>query len=198
MAQTRHVAPILGCYALCIVGLSAQQVLARGFYAMGEVRIPIGIGLFAMLVFAVFARIFPSVGYGGAIGLSLAAAVAVNCLGFLMWFFLKVKLGGWDDGATLQTLWKSSVAGVAAYFGAFYTAHFLLPFMVQAGLDSKMTPTIVKYAVRGGETAFAAAVGIVLFIGVGAALKLREVDAVTSRFSRRKLKSAPASGIDDK
>jgi putative peptidoglycan lipid II flippase len=192
-ADSKDVAPVLGCYAFCIVGLGAQQVLARGFYAMGEFVAPIIIGIVAMIVFAIMTQLVPASGAQGAAGLAVAAAIAVTILGALLWISLKSKLRGWDKGATSRTFIKSLVAGAACYQATLVTARLCFVFTTAAHLDQASTHSVLKYAARGGVVGVAAIVGTLAFVVVGAVIGLREVDAVKNRFSRRRPDFVPAS-----
>jgi putative peptidoglycan lipid II flippase len=183
-SDTLRVAPVLGCYSLCIVGLGAQQVLARGFYAIGDVKPPIFVGLGAMALFAVLAKVIPLF-VAGAGGLALAAAGAVSVLGLALWLALRRKLGGWDGGATETVLLKSVAAGVVAYWAALFLAQSALQGAARFGLDSETASAMVKYGTRCAICAIAAGGGAAAFVIVGAALHIGELGFITNKLKRR-------------
>jgi putative peptidoglycan lipid II flippase len=167
--DTQFTATVLGCYAFALLGLSVQQFLARGFYAMQDNSTPIGIGLGSMVVFLVLAAFFTWVKPGGAASLALSAAFAITLLSAWMWGKLIDRFGGWDQGATVQVLWKGAVAGVAAFVAAFG---------VQAALAGYGKLGAVL-ALVGGTV-----VGAFLFVFVASLLELAEIDAVTAKLGR--------------
>lgn len=183
--DTAIVAPVLGCYALCVLGLGAQQILARGFYAIGDVRPPIFIGLGAMALFAVAARLITAF-IPGASGLALAAAVAVTVLGFSLWWALRVKLGGWDEGATAVTLAKSAAAALASYGATYLVGQTGLHMISAAHLDEASANVLLKYASRGAVVGIGAVCGALVFVILGSILRLNELRFITAKFSKRK------------
>jgi len=190
--DTKIVAPVLGCYALCIVGLGAQQVLARGFYAMGETKTPIVVGIVAMLIFAAMAKILVFL-VGGASALALAAAIAVTVLAISLWLALRAKLGGWDEGQSETALLKAICAGIAAYFAALYAARLGFVLVNALSWNAENTNAILKYSARGAVAALGAVAGSIAFIVIGAVLRLKELDFLTGKLSRKKPKAAPTS-----
>lgn len=118
--DTQMTALVLGCYGLCLPGLGAQQFLARGFYAIGDTKTPVLIGVGAMIAFCVFGLVFTYAIPLGAPGLAVAAAISVSLLSLAMGAALRAKLHGWDDlpNATRDTILKSLVAAVTVYFVA--------------------------------------------------------------------------------
>lgn len=124
-ADTRSTALVLVCYCGGIAGLGAQQFLARGFYALGDTRAPITIGLASMAIFAALGATLMRLG-AGAPGLAVAASVAVTILGVWMWLALRARLGGWDGGHTRYVLLKGLLASVVVYFTVFNMQSFYL------------------------------------------------------------------------
>ncbi len=170
---TAHTAPVLACYALCIVGLGAQQLLARGFYAMGQTRPPIIAGIVSVLVFCALA--FASLNLAPAAwSLALCAAIATSLLSVLMARALRQTWGGWDNGATIRVL----VCGGAAAFAAFAASSAVVAVFTRAATIGK---TADVFAIVSGST-----VALGIFILVASLFHLPELDALTSRFRRKK------------
>ena len=169
--DTKYTAPVLGCYALCIVGLGAQQVMARGFYALGETRPPVIIGLGAMAVFGILASILRAP--LGASGLALAASVAVSLLAVAMWFSLRSRLSNLNGGAILEALWKGSLAAIAAYYAAFIMARWGIQWITAHGLDSAASPDVPKFAARAIVLCVGAAIGIAAYLLCARLLRLQ-------------------------
>jgi putative peptidoglycan lipid II flippase len=120
LEDTKITAVVLLCYGLCLPGLGAQQFLARGFYALGDTKTPVIIGVGAMIAFCAFGLVFTYTIPLGAPGLAIAAAISVSLLSLAMGAALRAKLHGWDEkpNATRDTILKSLVAAVAVYFVA--------------------------------------------------------------------------------
>jgi peptidoglycan biosynthesis protein MviN/MurJ (putative lipid II flippase) len=79
-ADTDATTNVLLWYSLGIVGLSAQQMLARGFYARSDTKPPIYMGLAAMAMFCALGVLMMRTEQGAA-GLALAASLALTVLG---------------------------------------------------------------------------------------------------------------------
>mgnify|MGYP002778840754 CR=1 FL=1 len=82
-------AQILMLASLCLPGLAAQQLLARGFFALGDTKTPAIAGAISMALFGVLCAIFWSM---GTFGVTLASVVSVSVLALLLWRGLSRKL----------------------------------------------------------------------------------------------------------
>ncbi len=78
--------------ALSLPGLGAQQLIARGFYALGDNATPVKAGAGAMLLFGILALVSNALGWG-TLGVTGASVVAVSLLGAILWKQLQKKLG---------------------------------------------------------------------------------------------------------
>lgn len=85
-------ARVLMVTALALPALGAQQLLARGFFALGDNKTPVIAGLGAMLLFGVLAFVF-SLLHLGAIGVTMSSVIAVSVLAAVLWKQLEKKLG---------------------------------------------------------------------------------------------------------
>jgi putative peptidoglycan lipid II flippase len=178
-ADTLFTARVLVCYSLGIVGLGVQQMLARGFYAMQETRAPVVAGIVAMILFFALGA-FLTFGLGlGASGLALAASVATTALGGWLWFGLRRKFGRWDEGATLQLLWKGSLAAVVAYVVAIAINYSLST--VANGFSGA-----TKYSVIFATVTFASLGALAAFVATASVLRVKEVGFITAKLKRRK------------
>ena len=175
--DTIATARVLACYAVGLVALSAQQILARGFYALGRTREPLVLGGGAMLLFAVLGLASNAM-KGGAAGLALAASLSICALALGLAVQLKKVLGGWDAGKTVATLAKSALAGVAAW-GIAATIAWLLG-------DIASGQGAMKFGINGALLLVASLLGAGVFVAVGAMLQLNEASLVAKKFARGK------------
>jgi putative peptidoglycan lipid II flippase len=165
--HTDLVALALICYTPGLLALSAQQFLARGFYAIGDTRTPTVAGALGIAVFFVSAFVALGVARAGGTAAPLLAAcssLAVGVIAIAMGRALGRKLGGWDGGRTGQVLARGGAASVAAFVAAF-------------GLAS-VVPTALGAFLCG------AVAGTFVFVLVGSALKLEEISAVTDKLGK--------------
>lgn len=88
-------AQVLMLAALALPGLGVQQILARGFYALGDTKTPTVAGIAAMVGFGVLAFVFRFLPapLGGTLGVTLASTVATTVLAAVLWKGLEKKLG---------------------------------------------------------------------------------------------------------
>jgi putative peptidoglycan lipid II flippase len=178
--DSKKTAAVLFCYAFALIGLGAQQLLARGFYATQSTRAPVFLGVVAMLIFCGLGSYMSFVHPLGAVGLAVAAVIAVTLLSFLMWVFLRAKLGGWDDGATLNTIVKGGLASTAAYLATLWAARGA-DWLVNYGFDFPAAHASVKILARLGIIAVGATAGAVAFILVAIVLRVPELGSLMRR-----------------
>jgi putative peptidoglycan lipid II flippase len=169
-ADTVATTNVLLWYSLGIVGLSAQQMLARGFYARSDTKPPIYMGLAAMAMFCALGVLMRT--DQGAPGLALAASIALSMLGAWMWISLRVRLGGWDDGATTKVLWKGALAAAATYAVAVAAAQTGGALSEMNGFDNATAPALVKAAARLGVLALGTVAGAGTFLIAAKVLRL--------------------------
>lgn len=179
-ADTNATTNVLLWYSLGIVGLSAQQMLARGFYARGDTKPPIYMGLAAMAMFCALGVLMMRTEQGAA-GLALAASLALTVLGVWMWISLRVRLGGWDDGATTRVLWKGSLAAGASYAVAVAVVNVSNALVATNGFDLSTTPALIKYIARFGVLMIGTLGGVGTFL-------------IAAKILRLALRGASASG----
>jgi putative peptidoglycan lipid II flippase len=170
-ADTDATTNVLLWYSLGIVGLSAQQMLARGFYARSDTKPPIYMGLAAMAIFCAMGVAVTRAEQGAA-GLALAASVALSVLGAWMWLSLRSRLGGWDNGATTNVLWKGTLAAVATYAAAVAVVHITNVLVTENGFDADTTSALVKFAARFSVLTLGTLAGVGTFVAAAKILRL--------------------------
>ncbi len=185
-ADTKVTSTVLLCYAFGIVGLSVQRLLARGFYAMGETKAPVVIGVAAMAWFAVtaygiiqFTANSPDLKAFAPAALALNAALSINLMALWMGFVLQKRLGGWDLGETKEALWKGALASLAAYFVALVVAKLGFYFMTFSPISNAAGG--IKLMAKAALFCAASAAGGGAFLVAAALLRLREVENLTRR-----------------
>jgi putative peptidoglycan lipid II flippase len=90
-ADASLTAKVLMVTALSLPALGAQQLLARGFFALNDNRTPVIAGLGAMLLFGVLAILFSALHAGALV--TAASVIAVSVLAAVLWKALEKRLG---------------------------------------------------------------------------------------------------------
>ena len=184
LRDTLETAPVLLCYALCVTGLGAQQILARGFYASGDTKKPVIIGLAAMGLFAFTAflsmTIWPlnnasqvlAAGFlsSGAARLAFCAALAAAFLGVAMYRSLGARLGGWEASGLTAIVGKSLVCALLCFIVAQVAGDWGLGW--EARHLAAKSSEILVYFVRGLIVLIGTICGASTFISCAKLLKL--------------------------
>ncbi len=89
--DARLTSQVLMVTALSLPALGAQQLLARGFFALDDNKTPVLAGLGAMLLFAVLA-LASGVLHGGTLGVVGASVASICALAFILWRGLSKRL----------------------------------------------------------------------------------------------------------
>lgn len=171
-ADTKFTSGVLFFYAAGLIGLGAQQFLARGFFAMNDARTTVTIGVLSSLLFAVIAFIVMQGDYG-APGLAFGATLAITGLAGLMAHWLTQKLGGWDERQTARVLVKAMIAGTICYFVTLYMQRWLGAAV--SILDTAERRAIVKLLVRAAVVCGGSVVGILTFGLTAGVLGIKEL-----------------------
>lgn len=79
-------------YAFALPGLGAQQLLARGFYAIRDQKTPVVAGVGASFLFLAAGALAIRIGWGAS-GLAGAAVIAITLLAAVLWKGLSRRLG---------------------------------------------------------------------------------------------------------
>lgn len=174
--DTQNVAYALLFYAPGIWGMSVQQIVSRGYYALQEAITPLLIGVCSIMVYIVSAKIFlPLLGYGGpALASSLAALVSAA----LLTSILHKRLGGIEDKRSLFTFLKCAAATVVLGVVCWCSSQFLECYL----------PIRYKWA-QIAQVLISLALGVGVYAPLLVLLRVSEVDIVWERV-RRKLHRA--------
>lgn len=104
-------------YTTGLVGHAAVEILSRAFYALHDTKTPVGVGMAAMGLNAVFsfgfAGIFSSLGWMPHGGLALANSLATALEAIVLVILMRRRLNGMDGGHLLQGIGQFSLATLA-------------------------------------------------------------------------------------
>jgi putative peptidoglycan lipid II flippase len=171
-ADTKFTSGVLFFYAAGLIGLGAQQMLARGFFAAGDARATVVIGVLASAIFAALA-VLVARGDFGAEGLALAATIAISLLAVFMAVWLAKKLDGWDEGETPRTLIKAAIAAAITYFVTLQAQRWLGGAL--STFDTMHTPGLIKLMARATVVIGGATLGTIIFALIAGVLGVREL-----------------------
>ena len=192
-ADTKFTSGVLLFYSGGLIGLGAQQFLARGFYAAGDTRTPVVAGVIGMAIFLALGFVFLS-GNGAAPLLALAATLSLLILAALMGIGLSRKLNGWDEGQTARVFFKGAIAAALTYIVTLYFQRWLSGAL--STLDTPQTLGLIKIAVRSGVVFGGAIVGTLVFVVASGVLGLDELGPL-SKFSRKLFRRKQSSNFFD-
>ncbi len=115
--STLEVSVALACLAPGLAAFSSVNILARAFYALGDVKIPMRISVFCLGVNLLFALLLIQPYRAAGLGLANTATSYLN-LG-LLWYALRRKLGHFDLGelrlGLMATIPSALLAGLLAW-----------------------------------------------------------------------------------
>lgn len=172
--STVNVAYALIFYAPGIWGMSVQQIVSRGYYALQEAITPVLVGMCGIAVYVVSAKIFlPMLGYGGP---ALASSISAIVNAALLTYILHKRLGGIEDKRSLLTFLKCAAATVALGAVCWFSSAFLEHRLPIHHKWAQVTQVVVSLALGVGVYA------LLLVL-----LRVSEVDIVWERV-RRKLR----------
>lgn len=111
--STKLIAFTVAAFAIGIIGQSAIQLLARGFYALHDTKTPVKISIFTVLV-NVVASVSFTYFFNNVIWLGVSASIAGTLDALLLLYFLSRRVGGLDWGQVLISPAKMILAGLLA------------------------------------------------------------------------------------
>ena len=103
-------------YSLGIVPFLLAPALNGTFFALGESAIPLRIGMVCVLANAILdAALILGLGHGG---IALSSSIVGAIRAFLLWVYLRRRIGGLRSPSVLGSLLVSSAAAALAFWGA--------------------------------------------------------------------------------
>jgi putative peptidoglycan lipid II flippase len=137
-SSTALVVQPLAFFALALVFYSLVEILARTFYAMRNVRIPVGAGIFIMVINVVLSLILtPRIGYTG-LALSLSLSTAIEAL--ILIAALNWRLGRFDASFGIWFAKVGVATGLMACLSFVFSDH--LTSLLASGVLSRL-PALV-------------------------------------------------------
>ncbi|WP_160164602.1 murein biosynthesis integral membrane protein MurJ [Pedosphaera parvula] len=115
--STGRVSLALVCLAPGLVAFSMNNIMARAFYALGDIRSPMKISIFCLALNLIFAVVL--IKSFKQAGLGLANTLSAGCNVFLLFYALRRKLGALELNSLRQilgaTLGAAAVAALATW-----------------------------------------------------------------------------------
>lgn len=152
---------VLGVFVMSLFAQSLIPLLARSFYAMQNTKTPFYVGLFSeginIILILVLLEKYQILGL--AVAFSITSVIQM----FLLLFFLRLRFTGLDDKNILHSVSKIALASLVA--GVFIQASkYLVAFWIE--LDTFLSVFL--------QLSISATVGILIFSGVSALLRIPE------------------------
>jgi putative peptidoglycan lipid II flippase len=177
--STERVSLALVCLVPGLISFSLVNILARAFYALGEIKIPMRISIFCLCVNLIFTVGFLFGLRLGAGSLGLANSLSSLCNLGLLLFALRKKLRTLDMTETIAHLPRVAltglVAGLVCWSGRLvWDKHF----------------GYVGWTHRAGEVFAPMILATVVYLGLGLWLKIPSADEIL-QFMQRRVRLAP-------
>lgn len=165
--STQATAWALSFFALGIAGHSLLEVLSRAFYALSDTWTPVWVGLLAMIANILLSLWFirfmgdpNSLARGPFAGLALANSVTTLLESAVLWWLMRRRIHGLNDGHILKLVFQTTLASAVMGLALWYS--------------QTLTTTWTAYVtvpVVGG-------VAVLIFFTVAALLKVNEATTV--------------------
>jgi putative peptidoglycan lipid II flippase len=174
--DTNHTASALAFYAIGIAGYSAIKILAPAFYALGDARTPMTISLLSIATN--FTMNWALVGVLGERGLALSTSTVALLNFALLYFIMRRRLSGIEDGKTAYAVAKIVLA--SAVMGA---VCWVTSYEITQALGSNFSARLLNVLVS-------VAVGAGVFYLVAHLLRVEELNAAVGAVAGRFIKRA--------
>ncbi|MDB6026994.1 MAG: putative lipid flippase MurJ [Verrucomicrobiales bacterium] len=172
--STQQVSFALVCLAPGLVAFSMVNILARAFYAVGDIKTPMKISLFCLAVNFGFAMFFLFILNLGAAGLGIANTISSACNVTLLLFALRKKLKQLDFAELVQQLVPVIASAIAAGLLAWCIRYYWQTHLGHA-----------KLAMKLGEVFVPMIFATLLYFGLTSWLKIPSAHDVLNLVMRR-------------
>jgi putative peptidoglycan lipid II flippase len=177
--QAAQAGGALRFYAIGLAGYAALKVLVNAFYALDRRKTPMFVSFLAVGLNLVFNWVFTFRLHWGHIGLAFSTGCVATCNFLVLYVLMYRQLGGLELRRMLTMLGKTAIAGAALALVCAASSHWLLSDWATQ-----------SFARKAGALFATVTVGGLVFLAVGAALRIAElgelIDAVRRRLARRR------------
>jgi len=177
--QTAEAAGALRFYAIGLCGYAALKVLVNAFYALDRRKTPMLVSFAAVALNLLFNWIFTfRLGWGHR-GLAFSTGCVASFNFLLLYGLMRQRLRRLETRRMLAMLLKVAVASAALAAICWTSQHWLLAEWATQAFLSKL-----------GSLLLTVVVGVLVFLGCGAALRIEELDVLIDALRRRLSRSA--------
>jgi putative peptidoglycan lipid II flippase len=176
--QTAEAAGALRFYAIGLCGYAALKVLVNAFYALDRRKTPMLVSFAAVALNLLFNWIFTfHLGWGHR-GLAFSTGCVATFNFLLLYALMRHRLKRLETRRMLAMLGKVAVASAALAGICWASQHWLLADWATQAFISKLSALVLTVVV-----------GVLVFLGCGAALRIAELNGLIDVFRRRLLRS---------
>jgi putative peptidoglycan lipid II flippase len=172
--QAAQAGGALRFYAIGLAGYAALKVLVNAFYALDRRKTPMLVSFLAVGLNLLFNWVFTFRLHWGHLGLAFSTGCVATTNFVVLYVLMYRQLGGLETRRMAVLLGKAAIAGVALAAVCAASTHWLL--------SDWATQTLVRKTAALFATITA---GGLVFLGVGAALRIEELDEVIGAVKRR-------------
>lgn len=169
-------AQILGYFSLSLFAQALIPTLARSFYANQETKKPVKIAVFSVLLNILLSLVLSH--FYGVLGLAIAFSISNLLHMFILYYFLRHKLGDLDDARIVDSGLK--IVGASVLMGVVVVG---MKYFLAMGVNMQ---TFVGILIQG---VVAGVVGIVSYIIFTMVLRCEEVSMVRNGVSKLWIKT---------
>jgi putative peptidoglycan lipid II flippase len=172
--QAAQAGGALRFYAIGLAGYAALKVLVNAFYALDRRKTPMLVSFLAVGLNLLFNWVFTFRLHWGHLGLAFSTGCVATTNFVVLYVLMYRQLGGLETRRMAVLLGKTAIAGVALAAVCAASTHWLL--------SDWPTQTFLRKTAALFATMTA---GGLVFLGVGAALRIEELDEVIGAVRRR-------------
>ena len=172
--QAAQAGGALRFYAIGLAGYAALKVLVNAFYALDRRKTPMLVSFLAVGLNLLFNWVFTFRLHWGHLGLAFSTGCVATTNFVVLYALMYRQLGGLETRRMAVLLGKTAIAGMAPAAVCAASAHWLLSDWATQTLLRK-TAALFATMTAGG----------LVFLGVGAALRIEELDEVIGAVKRR-------------
>jgi putative peptidoglycan lipid II flippase len=172
--QAAQAGGALRFYAIGLAGYAALKVLVNAFYALDRRKTPMFVSFLAVALNLAFNWIFTFKLHWGHLGLAFSTGCVATCNFLVLYVLMSRQLSGLESRRMFILLGKALIAGAALAAVCAASAHWLLSDWATQAFPRKTAALLGTVTVAG-----------LVFLGVGAALRIEELSELILAVRRR-------------